>query len=256
MVESLSWKPILLGERVAKQLSRRVIALPMSMTAQATSLDLILSFPRLVGCSSLSAFVSSQVVDESVRSLAFKPMELEIPFNAKQLLNLRRKGIDLMMDISYEMPMSVSQDIGLFICSDSYFSLNKRPIRDFWMSWQPGENCFSDPTFGPSYSQGSGVFSPERVAGMSVGDFNLLPMAADSAMEHSHHHLDDGSVMEMAMSMQGLFVTDLTNSIQKQRLAGLVDAHEPLALFIAADPANPLNEHTMIEAITYRLHQP
>ena len=58
------------------------------------------------------------------------------------------------------------------------------------------------------------------------------------------------------MSMKGSFVTDLSNSIQKQSLAGLVDAHDPLALFIAADPANPLNEHTMIEAITYRLHQP
>ena len=75
------------------------------------------------------------------------------------------------------------------------------------------------------------MFSPERVAGMSVGDINLLPMAADSAMEHSHHHLDDGSEMEMAMSMQGSFVTDLTNSIQKQSLAGLLDARDPLPLY-------------------------
>ena len=195
--------------------------------------------------------INTQVVDQSIKRMAYGALALDIPFNAKNILSLEKQEFSIIMDIEYTCPMNASQDIGMLVGGKEFFRLNKQSLKGFWNSWDQDHQTFTDPSFGSIFDKRGGTFNPQNIENLNVGGINLLPMAAKTTSNM------EGSAMGMAeMPMTSQLTIDLSDLVSRQQQFNLTSNKTKLALFVTADKNNEANTKTTIDKITYRLHRP
>ena len=196
-------------------------------------------------------------IHKSVSELAYQSVDLGSAHSikARDILRLRALGINLTMELTYEVPMSAAQNIAVLVGDSSFLTGNKLQIRNLWESWLPGTSDgrgqeFNDPAWGSIYDSRSGSFAPTNLSNFAVGTVNLIPMSGALA---AGQDMDSGSHEH---GMQGHITVDLSDSIYRQAEFNLIKPDSRVAMMLAAtDPDSSENSQTMIHNVDISLYK-